>query len=362
MSPIANAFPHVSDAYTYRGIEATILENEYLRILVLPGKGGDILEFRDKRTDVNVLWQANHNWQPPESRSVPSVGPTTWLDHYPGGWQLNLPVAGFTDDFAGTPYGVHGESALIPWDHQIVRDDDDAVSIRLRTELVRYPLAIERTLTLPAEAPQLDIDETVTNLSERELEYIWQQHIALGSPLLDSDARLDIPAASGIVEPYGPAHANARLEAGAEFDWPQAPTTDGGTADLREIPGPDSEIHDVAFATDLESGWYALTNPTIDLGFAFTFPTDPFECVWYWQPFGGDVETPYFGRNYTAGLEPTTAYPSTDVPDAQRANETIDTIGPGDTLEASFSAITYDGLESVNEIRDGRVTGSRIVD
>lgn len=50
-----------------------------------------------------------------------------------------------------------------------------------------------------------------------------------------------------------------------------------------------------------------MTNPDLDVGFCFTFPTDPFECLWYWQPFGGHAEAPYWNRNYNVGLEPTTA-------------------------------------------------------
>lgn len=49
------------DDFAYRGIGTVFLENEHLRIMVLPGKGGDILEFRDKRADVDVLWHADHN-------------------------------------------------------------------------------------------------------------------------------------------------------------------------------------------------------------------------------------------------------------------------------------------------------------
>ena len=346
---------HIDDAYTYEGIDAVFMENRYLRIMILPGKGGDILEFRDKRTDVDVLWHAEHNWHPPDSRTVPSVGPTTWLDHYPGGWQLNLPLAGFTDDFGGTPYGLHGESALIPWDSSL-SEGEDSVTLELRTELVRYPFAVERTLTLPRDEPTLEIEESVTNLGGVDLEYVWQQHIALGRPLIGPAARLDVPAGSGVVESYGPEHENARLQSGSTFEWPHAPGTDGETVDLREFPPEDSTIHDVAYATALSDGWYAVTNTDLDLGFGFTFPTDPFECLWYWQPLGGHAESPYWNRNYNVGLEPTTAYPAGDVPDAQRENGTIKTLAAGETLEAKFLARTYHGIDAVDSIdADGTV-------
>lgn len=353
-----NDYPRISTDYAYKDLRATFLENEFLRVLVLQEKGGDILEFRDKRADIDVMYHADHNWQAPADRPVPTIDPTAWHDAYPGGWQVNLPVAGFASDFGGTPYGLHGETALIEWEPEVVRDDEEAVALRLSTELVRYPFSIERILRLPADSPVLEIEEEVTNEGDMELEYIWQQHIALGQPLIAPGARIDMPGRRGVVEPYGSGHANNRLRGGETFEWPDAPGTDG-RVDLAEFPPTDSTIHDLAFATDLEEGWYSVTNPGIDLGFGFTFPVDPFECVWYWQAFGGFAASPYFNRNYNVGLEPTTAYPATGIPDAQRENGTMKTLGAGETITASYTAVTYRDETAVSRIDpDGTVHGN----
>ncbi|OVE83018.1 DUF4432 family protein [Natronolimnobius baerhuensis] len=346
--------PRIDDAYTYHGIDAVLLENSQLRILVVPGKGGDILEFRDKQTDVDVLWHADHEWTPPDAGTIPEPESASWLDHYPGGWQLNLPIAGTVAD-DDLPYGLHGESALIPWSYT-TNTTDDAVTLELQTDLLRYPFSLERTLTLSRGEAALEITERVTNEGGVDLEYIWQQHIALGQPLIGPGARLDVPTTMGQVAEYRPGHENARLKSGATFEWPEAPGTDGTMIDLRQFPPLDSTIHDVAYATDLEAGWFAVTNPDLDVGFCFTFPTDPFECLWYWQPFGGHAEAPYWNRNYNVGLEPTTAYPAGDVPAAQRDNGTMKTLRAGETLEASFVARTYHGVESVSAVDpDGTV-------
>lgn len=343
--------PRVSTAYSYRGIDTAILENEHLRIVILTGKGGDIVEFRDKRTDVDVMWRTKHNWVPPADRYVPSVVDTTWNDHYPGGWQINLPVAGGGWEFPGNAYGQHGESALIPWNASIVRNDDEAVTLRLSAELVRYPFEVERDLTLRADEPRLEIDESVTNLGEVPLEYIWQQHVTVGRPLLSADARLDLPGGTGINPPYGDHFPNARLAGDVTFEWPMAPGKDGEDVDLREFPPRDSTIHDQSFFVDMPEGWYAVTNPEIDLGFALTFPTDPFECLWYWQPFGGYHESPFFNRNYNVGLEPTTP--------SGAEGDSPNVLDGGETIEASFSAVTYSGLEAVDDVSpDGTVVGA----
>jgi hypothetical protein len=63
--------PRISTDFQYRGIDAVLMENESLRVTLLAGKGGDILELRDKRADVDVLWHAQHNWQSPAETYIP---------------------------------------------------------------------------------------------------------------------------------------------------------------------------------------------------------------------------------------------------------------------------------------------------
>ncbi|WP_224450284.1 hypothetical protein [Haloprofundus salilacus] len=122
------------------------------------------------------------------------------------------------------------------------------------------------------------------------------------SPLLTPGERLDVPARRGVVEEYNDEFPNRRLQSGAEFEWPNAPSHDGGDIDLAtDIPCQNAEIHDLAYAIDLTEGWYALTTPVLDLGFALRFPIDPFESLWYWQPFGG------YTPSHRFGIEPTTS-------------------------------------------------------
>jgi galactose mutarotase-like enzyme len=351
--------PRIGNEFTYRGVEAAFIENEHLRVLVLPGKGGDVLEVRDKRRDVNVLWDAPHEWVPPGESPLPSDHATTWqTEHYPGGWQVNLPIAGYGMEIPGSAYGLHGESALLPFE-ATVREDDDEVGLELSADLFRYPFSVERELALRAGESALRVSETVTNEGRRELEYVWQHHLALGRPLIGPGARLDVPASDALTEEYGDDWSNNRLAGGESFEWPEAPAADGGTVDLSEsFPATDAEIHDQAYVTGLDEGWYAVTNPDLDVGLAVSFPTDPFESLWYWQPFGGFDEAPFYGRNYNVGLEPTTAYPGGDLPEAQRENGTMKTLAPGESVSADLVARTYTGYQSVSAVDGDGVSGT----
>lgn len=105
------------------------------------------------------------------------------------------------------------------------------------------------------EGPTIDTDWAYRGVDTAILEYVWQQHVALGRPLVDPGARLDVPATRGQIGDYGDGQANARLESNAPFEWPDVPRENGGTVDLAtDFPDLDAEIHDVTFATDLDAG------------------------------------------------------------------------------------------------------------
>lgn len=56
----------ITDEYERKGLDVVILQNDYFRVEVLAGKGGDITEIRDKRTDTNVLFEAPHRYETDE--------------------------------------------------------------------------------------------------------------------------------------------------------------------------------------------------------------------------------------------------------------------------------------------------------
>jgi hypothetical protein len=265
------------DEFQFRGPDAVFLEYDALRAIVLPEMSGNVLEFRDKRTDTDVLWHADHNWHPPANRMILSFDATTYHDHYSGGWQVTLPVARYTEGFYEAPYGLHGESALVPFPYDAAADAESA-ELSLHAELVCYLFVVERTLRLPAGEARLEIEETVTNEGEEPLPSIWQHRLALGQPLLGSEATLEILTLTGVFQAYAEGHRNVQLTGDARYDWLTAPGEDGDV-DLTEIPPPESSIHDVAYATDLEAGRCALLNPTLKLRFTYEFPADVFKSV-----------------------------------------------------------------------------------
>ncbi|WP_254271316.1 aldose 1-epimerase [Haloarcula marina] len=329
----------LTDEYTRRGIDALFLENDHLRVEILPGKGGDVTEIRDKRTDVNVLFEAPHEWRAPASGTVGAPdGAFSFLDHYPGGWQSVLPGAGGPSSAHGAPLALHGESSLVPFETTVLTDTPDEVGVRLSASLTRYPFDIERDVTLAAGESAVEVSERVTNTGAVEVDYSWLQHIALGEPLVAPEARLSVPCETVHVDPDQTADT-ARLPPGETFEWPVC-ETDDGPVDLREFPAAGERVHDLVALADFSEGRYTLSNPDLELGVTVEYPDSFYEYLWYWQPLGGFEAAPFFGRNYNVGLEPCTSIPNSGVADAVE-NGTAESLGPGETQSSTVRLATH---------------------
>ncbi|WP_290815738.1 DUF4432 family protein [Halovivax sp.] len=328
----------VTDEYARRGIDTVHLENDRLRVEVLAGKGGDVTEIRDKRTDVNVLFETPHEWYAPAAGQIGS--PDDWftfLDHFPGGWNSVLPTAGAPAQVEGAPLAHHGESTLIPFDARTTAEDDRVV-VSLSAELSRYPLRVERELTLEEGASRLEWEETVANVGEVDVDYSWVQHVALGEPLISPDARLEAPCETVHVDPHHDPDTR-RLPAGETFEYPVY-EGDDGEIDVSRFPPKDERVHDLAALTGFEEGRYTVTNPELDLGVTVEFDRDLYEFVWYWGAFGGFEDAPFFGRNYNLGLEPCTSRPTGGL-EEHVENDTAEHLPAGETVSTALSLETH---------------------
>lgn len=327
----------VTDEYTRRGIETVFLENERLRIEILSGKGGDITEIRDKRTDVNVLLEAPVEWRPPMDGMVGAPDAiAAFEDHYPGGWQSLLPNGGGPAANAGATLAQHGESSIVPWDVD-VQEGTDAVSVELTTDLTRYPFHLEREVQLEADDPTVSITERVTNEGSIPLEYSWVQHVALGEPLVAPAAELEVPCEAVRSDPDHE-HPNSRIPPDERFEWP---VWEEGEVDLKSFPDRDEQVFDLLAFEGLTEGRYTVSNPELDLGVTVEFDQELYEYIWYWGAFGGHVESPFFGRNYNVGLEPATSIPTIGGLDAAIENDTANVIEPGETVRSTTALRTH---------------------
>src|SRR5512140_3800094 len=100
---------------TINGHPALYLENDLLRVSVLPHKGADIYEIIHLPTGIDCLMKAPVGLRPPgEGRQY------AFLDNYEGGWQELFPSGNAECTVEGVRVPFHGEACLLPWDVEVL--------------------------------------------------------------------------------------------------------------------------------------------------------------------------------------------------------------------------------------------------
>lgn len=279
--------------YIWQGHRLIVMENNILRIGLLASKGADIIEFRYKPSDLDVLWHAPQAICPPGQR-IPTTARDQgfFLDYSSGGWQECFPNGGPPTIYKGAELGQHGEVALLPWDVHVREDTAERIEIEFSVETLRTPFKLVRRMALENERPYLRLDESVINLGEEGLAFGWGHHPAFGEPFLEPSCVIDIPPCEAIVPEYATG-LNRRLELGrVELQ------------DVKKILAKENRTEDVVLFSKFQEGWVALRNPRKNLAVGIVWDTSVFPYLWCWQVYGGCWGYPSFGRYYTVALEP----------------------------------------------------------
>ena len=341
----------ITDAWRFNGLQAVILENSLLRVVILPDKGSDIVEFRYKPADIDFLLQFPGGLRNPHLDTPSAAIKNPFLDYFSGGWNDVLPNGGPNVNYKGAEIGQHGEASLMRWQYAIVEDKDQSVALKLWVRLLRTPFLIEKTLSLKADSAVLTIEERVTNEGGEPLHFMWGQHIAFGRPFLDEGAVIDAPDCRFIAHDAMDGYEPRRFQPGVEANWSMIPTPDGKTDDASIVPPfGDTRVQEMAYLAELSDGWYAITNQKRQVGFGLRFDHTLFRYIWYWQQLGNVAQGyPWWGRLHTTALEPWTSYPTNGLTEAIE-NGTAYLLQAGEHIETSLLAIAYESKNRVTHI------------
>ena len=320
------------------GWRALTLRNGCIEVTVLPEKGCDIYEFRDRSTGVDVLFKSPWGLQPPGSPPREGWGGMEFLANYEGGWQELLPSCNDPCSYRDMDLPFHGEVALSAWDVTVAAEGGDAVELAGRVRCTRTPFALERRMRIERGQPVLTLHERVENLSPDPHHLVWGHHCVVGAPFLEAGCRLHAPVRTIVTLPEV-WEDTARLAPGQREPWPHALLRDGGRADLRDVPGPECGSHDDIFLTGLEEGTIAVENPRLGRTFRLGFDQSLFRWLCTWQPYGGARELP-LADSYALGIEPWIS--SGNLEAAVAAGEAIELAG-GATLETTLTATIEGG-------------------
>lgn len=312
------------------------MENECVRLVFWPGHGGDLIEFRHKATDIDVLWKNPQVWPPrPAALSQPHAGRSEFYDGFHGGWFTSLPNGFFPADYYGAPLGCHGELHSVPWTAEIVETTSSVVRVRMTGRSIRTPWMLTREVELTAGEPVVRWRERLDNRSSQRLPVAWLHHPGFGGPLIDG-AELVSPARA-LLTPPADRPELAQLQPGFRGRWPHAPEREGGRMrDCSRVPATGSEIEHVIHLTDFSCGWGAVWNDRLRLGFGLRWDEQVFPYAWSWAAGRGNTGYPLWGSCHTITLQPSTS-PLRPFPELVAANE-VRWIDGGGKLETAMAA------------------------
>lgn len=328
--PQRNYGCRIHDQYTYMGLDVVVLENDLVRISVLPGKGTDIFEYVHKPAGIDYMWLSAGGVQNPSAYLPTSPDPvSTMIDYFAGGWQVAFPNGGPTSVYKGAQFGQHGEVTHMPWDWTILEDSEDRIAVRFSVRTKKVPYRMTRTMALDKHSPALTIEEEIENVSAFPQQYMWGQHITFGRPFVEPGCRIRLPDGIRVITEAvdSPVCSPGRIRRGVPQSWPLAIAPDGTQIDLSVLPEHGSPP-DICYLTGFEElAWYEIENPRLGASLRVEWDAKTLPHLWYWQEFGASDGYPWYGRHYNIGLEPFAGYPTWGLQEAIR-NGSAGEIGP----------------------------------
>lgn len=326
----------ISDSWTYRGFPAIALENEHVRMTVLPTHGAKVVELIAKAADRDLLY---HH---PRFDVRPPVFGANADDWWTGGIDEIAPT-GHAALVGAEQLPFLGEFWSQAWTARIVAEGPAAVAVELSCAGIITPLRIDRRMELRAGESFVRSTHRLTNVGYEPVPFMWGIHPGIAAR---PGARIQVPGSTGI---FHEGHPALGLAPGTRFGWPNLPAV-GGPIDLSVARPPDPPSWELVFVDGLTAGWLAVTDPASRSGFAMSFDPAVFPVAWLWGVYGG------WRGLYTVALEAWTAYPPRldEVIAAGRARS----LEPGASLATEVRFIAFDGIGSVAEVSpDGAVRG-----
>jgi galactose mutarotase-like enzyme len=314
----------VTTDWRYRGLSTVVLENRFLRLVILPEAGAKIWQITYKPLDADLLWN--------NPRIAPAQLPANsrYDDVWSGGWDELFP----NDEVAvieGESYPDHGELWTGNWRAEPFSDDEEA-GVRLRYITPISSIEVEKTIVLRRGQSRIEFHHRFINRGKTTFPFLWKLHPAMA---VSPEHRIDFPPMQVVLEPAFPGTLAGAAE---HVVWPFIERLDG-EVDLRRITPEDARQLYFFYGTQMKRNWCALTNTGTGLACSLQFDSEVFRCCWLFATYGG-------WRNYNvAVLEPCTGYPLNF--EAMKAAGRHRALAPGESLQTDVRFLVQEGLHSV---------------
>ncbi len=264
-----------------------VLENESIRVAVLPDLGGKIISLRDLRSGREWLWQNPH------VRLRPAEPGSAYGDYDMSGWDECFPSVGNAAypeaPWKDVPYGDHGEVWCLPWD--VYTEGGDLVSV---VDGRRFAYELTRRISL-AGAGTVRLDYRVRIRDDVPFKALWAGHALFAA---EPGMRIEFPPGTRMRIRSEEGTLGAP---GTVFDWPTAPGRER-PVDLSKVPPAEAGWYAKVFTEELPEPWVRLVAPD---GATMTMRLDPNLAIGLWLNYGG-IGGAGQPAHYNIGIEPTT--------------------------------------------------------
>jgi hypothetical protein len=195
---------------------------------------------------------------------------------------------------AGLP--GHGEAHRLPWKTESAGKAGNTVTLVQSVSLPLVQETYRRTVKLFEGENVVVVHASLESLLAFDRPVCWAEHATIGSPFLEPGVTVvDMSKNQALTRPYdkdGPnPNRGHRLPPEKEFDWPMAPTADGGSVDLRAAPTAlGSGDHTGHLMTpNGEYAWVTALHPQkrLLLGYIFKTSESPWLQTWESYPTEG---------------------------------------------------------------------------
>lgn len=268
-------------------MHSLVLQNECLRVRVIPQLGCKIVEIYDLENDHEWLWSD-------KSRPIKAAKYGDQYDLYDiSGFDECFPNIGISQDpkNIGVTLPDHGEIWSLPWD---VTDEANGLSATVLGKLFDYRFS--RKLSLKSN--KLVIEYSVSNIGDSEITYMWSAHPLFA---IDENIKIEItgnPKMSkefgfgGRIGPDGDNWYEGHL---SKHVWPSVLGANGQISDMSEV-SLDKVLTDKVVLDAPVDGLVSLKK--LSSGRSLTMKFSP-------------LELPFLGICYNFGAWPLTGEPAT---------------------------------------------------
>lgn len=252
-----------------------------LEMDILPDTGLDIGQCRFR--GINMSWISKNGYDSP---AVISSHETEFIHTFPGGllYTCGLRSAGPANRDGDEWHPLHGRYHGLAAEQTCTETEGEEIVVRgtvRETALFGHVLEVRREIRIPMYGSSVTVNDTVSNLTAQDEEYMQIYHCNFGYPLLSEKARLILPDDRETV-PRTP-FAEGGLDRQCVFETP--------------VPGEEERVFFQKMKKDFRA---ILENPKLGISMTISWSGDTLPILAQWRSMAGG--------DYVLGLEPTNSY------------------------------------------------------